>query len=60
MTDEKNGLKAFIDVGHVKGKPKDHFEGHIERISTGEKLTSVRGSYCGFVNFDDSRYLDIR
>ena len=30
MTDEKNAIKAVIDVGHTKGKPKDHFEGYIE------------------------------
>jgi hypothetical protein len=32
MTDEKNGLKAVYDVGNVRGKPKDYFEGHIENI----------------------------
>lgn len=52
MNDAKNGLRASIEIGNVKGKPKDHFDGVIENIKTKKKLATISGSYCGYVDFD--------
>ena len=45
-------MKAFLEIGNIKGKPKDFFEGYIEDTETGERLCGIHGNYMGFLDFD--------
>lgn len=57
---QANGLRCIITYApeHRKGLPSDFFEGVIERFDSndpnteGELLSSVEGSWVGFVDFD--------
>lgn len=57
--DEKNGVTGVMNIGDVRGKPKDYFDGHIEQH--GKKVCqSIDGTYMGYADFDGERYFDVR
>ncbi|CAD8085669.1 unnamed protein product [Paramecium sonneborni] len=56
--DEANNLKCVVQLGKVKNKPTDYFEGEIKRGKT--TLSKLFGSYMGFADFDGVRYWDAR
>ncbi|CAD8170761.1 unnamed protein product [Paramecium octaurelia] len=56
--DEANNLKCIVQLGKVKNKPTDYFEGEIKRGKT--TLSKLFGSYMGFADFDGVRYWDAR
>ena len=63
--DEKNGLKATINVGKVYRKPKDYMSGKIEKLNqlTGDwevVCNEIKGTYMGYIDFDGERLFDIR
>ena len=69
FTDEKNGIRCRLEFGNPsnrKGIPNDFFEGVIEQFDSknpdapGTALHQVQGSWLGFVDFDKTRYWDIR
>ena len=57
--DEKNQLTGVLDVGSVRNRPRDCFEGWIEKdgVKVCERIT---GTYMGHADFDGERYFDIR
>uniref|UniRef100_A0A7S0EDB9 Oxysterol-binding protein n=1 Tax=Hanusia phi TaxID=3032 RepID=A0A7S0EDB9_9CRYP len=69
FTDENNGIRCRLEFGNPanrKGIPNDFFEGVIEQYdqkdpeAPGTALHQVQGSWLGFVDFDKTRYWDIR
>eukprot|EP00347_Sterkiella_histriomuscorum_P010094 403338699 len=56
--DEKNGLRAFYDIGNVKKKTQDYFVGEIYQNE--RKVSDIKGNYMGFMDFDGIRYWDLR
>lgn len=57
--DEKNGVTGIMNVGNVKGRPKDYFDGYIEQ--KGKKVCKkIEGTYMGYADFDGERYFDVR
>jgi len=67
--DESNKLRCRLTFGNPtgrKGVPSDWFEGVIERYEPsapevqGDVLSSVEGSWVGFIDFDKVRYWDYR
>ena len=51
FVDEKNGLYALVNVGNVKKKSQEYFEGEI--LHHGQKLCDISGNYCGYLDFID-------
>lgn len=47
-----------MQLGKVKSKPTDYFEGEIKKGKT--TLSKCFGSYMGFADFDGVRYWDAR
>mmetsp|Transcript_1543 Transcript_1543/g.4205 ORF Transcript_1543/g.4205 Transcript_1543/m.4205 type:complete len:138 (-) Transcript_1543:125-538(-) len=63
--DEAHGLRCTIRFGEGgRSMPSDYFEGTIERTDAagGEPVvvSTVTGSWVGFVDFDKERYWDVR
>ncbi|CAD8113109.1 unnamed protein product [Paramecium sonneborni] len=58
FTDEANNLNCIVQLGKVKNKPTDYFEGEIKQGKT--VLSKLYGSYMGFADFDGIRYWDAR
>ncbi|CAD8213931.1 unnamed protein product [Paramecium octaurelia] len=58
FVDDANNLKCTVQLGKVKNKPTDYFEGEIKRGKT--TLSKLFGSYMGFADFDGVRYWDAR
>ncbi|CAD8052380.1 unnamed protein product [Paramecium sonneborni] len=56
--DKANGLQCIIDIGKVKKKTSDYFQADIK--CKGQKVSTVFGTYIGFINFDNVRYWDYR
>ncbi|CAD8212846.1 unnamed protein product [Paramecium pentaurelia] len=56
--DEANNLNCIVQLGKVKNKPTDYFEGEIKQGKT--VLSKLFGSYMGFADFDGIRYWDAR
>mmetsp|Transcript_8977 Transcript_8977/g.17346 ORF Transcript_8977/g.17346 Transcript_8977/m.17346 type:complete len:222 (+) Transcript_8977:677-1342(+) len=57
--DEANNLEVIVNIGGVKGKPSDYVEGLM--ISNRTQLVSkLSGTYLGWLDFDGSRYWDVR
>lgn len=56
--DKKNNLVAYLDIGSIKKKPKDYFEGRIEQ--NGKTVSLISGTYLGWLEFDGVRYWDLR
>ena len=47
-----------MQIGNVKGKPKDYIHGDV--IHNDEVVSKLSGSYMSHIDFDDIRYWDIR
>ncbi|CAK69397.1 unnamed protein product (macronuclear) [Paramecium tetraurelia] len=58
FVDEANNLNCIVQLGKVKNKPTDYFEGEIKQGKT--VLSKLFGSYMGFADFDGIRYWDAR
>jgi len=58
FTDLKNGFECVIKFGSIKKKPSDFFTGDIKL--KGILVCKVLGSYLSFVEFNGTRYWDIR
>lgn len=56
--DIENDLYGFYEIGKVRGKSQEYFQGSIQQH--GEKVSSVYGNYCGYIDFDKERYFDVR
>ena len=55
--DEKNNITAQFEF-EPKRKPLDMINGWIKK---GDKqVSTIRGNYMGFLNFDDERFWDLR
>ena len=48
----------MYEIGKVKKKTQDYFEGHI--LKDGNHVCSVSGNYMGYMNFNNDRYYDAR
>lgn len=62
-TDEANGIQAELKFGSVKKKPKDYFSGVVRQKTFNDKwvdLTTFKGTYLGYIEFDGVRYWDLR
>mmetsp|Transcript_17499 Transcript_17499/g.27083 ORF Transcript_17499/g.27083 Transcript_17499/m.27083 type:complete len:430 (+) Transcript_17499:328-1617(+) len=66
FVDKKNKLRVVITYNSRSGLPSDFFQGVLEKFDPanpdqeGEMLSSIEGSWVGFVDFDKVRYWDIR
>ena len=59
FTDEENGIEGTYTFGAAGRKyPKDYFIGEIKKDS--QVVSSLFGSYMGYVDFDGVRYWDGR
>jgi len=56
--DEENRIHCNIQFGKVKKRPSDYIEGVI--TVNGEPVSTVRGTYMGYIEIDDKRYFDYR
>lgn len=56
--DLANGIVAEVDIGSFKKKPTDYFSGTIKVNNA--VVSSVYGTYMGFLEFDGIRYWDYR
>mmetsp|Transcript_35627 Transcript_35627/g.54487 ORF Transcript_35627/g.54487 Transcript_35627/m.54487 type:complete len:205 (+) Transcript_35627:1001-1615(+) len=56
--DEANDLYGFYEIGSVKGKSQEYFQGEI--VHKGESVSKVYGNYNGYMDFDGVRFFDIR
>ena len=48
-----------MDVGFVKGKPRDYFSGYIEQDGI-VMCDKIFGNYMGYADFDGERFFDLR
>ena len=57
--DEKNGITGYLNIGGVKKRPRDYFEGYIEK--NGVKVCKeIFGNYMGYADFENERLFDLR
>lgn len=56
FTDEANEISVTVEFGKVKKKPSDFFAGKIS--VKGQEVSTISGTYLGFIDFDDVRYWD--
>lgn len=56
--DKENGLKCLVKVGAVKNHPSDSLSGEI--TVNEKKVSSLKGSFMSNIDFDETRYWDIR
>ena len=58
--DKENGITASFRPGKVKGrgKTKDHFKFDI--FINGKSVSTVEGSYMGYIRVDGEKYWDPR
>jgi len=59
FTDKQNGLVGTVQIGQIKGKPKDYIKGEIVR-EDGTKVSDIFGNYMGYIECDQQRFYDIR
>lgn len=57
-SDIKNNILCKVQIGHVNGKTKDYLSGQI--IHNGIVASTLSGSYMSHIDFDNTRYWDIR
>lgn len=57
--DEKNGITGYLNIGGVRKRPKDYFEGYIERKGV-KVCETIFGNYMGYADFDGERLFDLR
>lgn len=58
FNDYKNNLYGFYDLGSVKKKTQDYFQGQI--LIQGMKICDIYGNYMGYMDFNGKRYFDTR
>jgi hypothetical protein len=58
FTDEKNGITGWYEIGKVKRKPSDYFQGEV--IKDGNVVSNMYGTVVGYIEFDGVRYWDVR
>ena len=56
--DEANQLVGVITVNPSKWSAQDYFTGEIKKA--GETVSTIKGNYMGYYDFDGVRYWDIR
>lgn len=56
--DQANGLYGYYEIGNVKKRSQEYFEGCI--YQHGKQVSDVFGNYCGYIDFDGLRYFDVR
>ena len=56
--DEANDIYGFYEIGNVKQRSQEYFEGLI--YQNGKQVSDVFGNYCGYVDFNGLRYFDVR
>jgi hypothetical protein len=56
--DKKNQIVVYITIGETKKKPRDYFEGQM--LVKGKIVSNIRGTYLGWIEFDNIRYWDLR
>ena len=54
--DEQNGITAQYTIGTKKGR--DYVKGEIKK--DGQVVSTLHGTYMGYIEFDGIRYWDIR
>lgn len=55
--DDINNIYAVYTPG-ARRKVQDYIEGYIEK--DGARVCDISGTYCGYLEFDDVRYWDVR
>jgi len=58
FVDEDNKIYCDIQFGKVKKRPADYIEGVI--TVDGEPVSTVKGTYMGYIEIDGKRYFDYR
>jgi len=58
FNDAKHGLYGFYEIGKVKKRSQEYFEGAV--FKGDQKVSDVFGNYAGYMDFDDKRYYDLR
>jgi hypothetical protein len=58
FTDEENQIEGWYEPGKYKMKTQDYICGEIQ--VRGKKVCEIYGNYMGFVDFNGTRYWDIR
>ena len=60
FNDTENDLKGIIEfsASHSWSTPQDFITGRI--LAKGEAISTLRGNYMGFLDFDGVRYWDVR
>ena len=56
FTDEQNGITATYTIGIKKGR--DYFKGEIKK--DGKVVSTLTGTYMGYIEWDGERWWDIR
>lgn len=56
FTDEQNGITATYTIGIKKGR--DYFKGEIKK--DGKVVSTLSGTYMGYIEWDGERWWDIR
>lgn len=56
--DLQNDIYAWYEIGKVSGKTQEYFSGEL--IYKGNKISDISGNYCGYLDFDEKRYFDVR
>jgi len=46
-------------MGSVRNRPRDYIQGWIEKDGV-RVCENIFGSYCGYLDFDNERYFDVR
>ena len=61
FTDVKNNLVGFYEIGKggAKKGPNDYLTGQISKAD-GTVVSTLRGNYMGYLDFDSTRYFDLR
>jgi len=58
FNDYENGLYGFYEIGNVKKRSQEYFEGAV--FKNKNKVSDVFGNYAGYMDFGEKRYYDLR
>lgn len=56
--DTENEIYAWYNIGSVKRKSQEYFEGEI--VAKGKVTDKISGNYCGYIDFNKKRWFDVR
>lgn len=56
--DSENEIYAWYNMGQVKKKSQEYFEGEI--VAKGKVTDKISGNYCGYIDFNNKRWFDVR